>query len=85
MTNKRKPPSPQQQLANVYASLADDAEAGHLEVDDATRERASRIAREVLAKVTGSGEHSRSRPEGLFQEEWTKKTGRADSTKGRQK
>jgi predicted anti-sigma-YlaC factor YlaD len=85
MTKSRKPLSPQEQLRNVYASLADDVVEGHLEVDHATRKRASQLAREVLAKATSAGEHSASPPEELSQEEWTKRSKRPDSTKGRKK
>jgi hypothetical protein len=58
MTNKRKPPSPQEQLANVYDSLAEDVLAGHIETDDATNQHASRIAREALGKVSSYGKRS---------------------------
>ncbi len=64
MTNKRKPPSPQEQLANVYDSLAEDVAAGHIEADKATNERASQLAREVLANKDWAARAKTDAPKG---------------------
>lgn len=74
MTTKRKPPSPQEQLAKVYDSLANDVAAGYVETDNASDQHASRVARAAIDKALSSGEHSGSLPEGSSQQEWTKRT-----------
>jgi hypothetical protein len=51
----KSPLTPVEQLANLYASLADDVFDIPLEVDEDTKERASFIARGVLDKVIASG------------------------------
>lgn len=48
-------PSPTDQLANVYDSLADDVFDGQLETDEEINQRAFRIARAAIEKALGTG------------------------------
>jgi hypothetical protein len=56
------PPSPEEQMANVYESLADDIFDVPLDTDDETNERASRIARAALDKALASDPTADSAP-----------------------
>lgn len=47
-------PSPEEQLKNVYDSLADDVMDNAIEVDQETIDRASRIARAALKDARAS-------------------------------
>lgn len=60
--NTRKALSPQKKLANVYDSLAEDVAAGYIDTDKATNQRASRLAREVLAEKDWSEKAKRDNP-----------------------
>jgi hypothetical protein len=74
METNRKKPSPQEQLANVYDSLADDVFDGHIETGEATNQRASRVARDAINQALSSGKVSGSLPEESSPPEWAKRT-----------
>jgi hypothetical protein len=75
METNRKKLSPQEQLANVCDSLADDALAGHVEISDTTNQRASRVARNAINQALSSGSDSDSVAESS-QTQWAKRTGK---------
>jgi hypothetical protein len=56
MSKDDKKLSPQQQLSNVWDSLADDYLAGHIDTDEETNKRAERIVRDALDSAPGSGD-----------------------------
>lgn len=86
MNKNRKPPSSQEQLANVYDSLANDVVDGLIETDEGTQQRGARVARAAIDKALSSGQTPGSDFEGSSQKEWTKRTGKdASSVKGRVK
>jgi len=78
MEKDRKKPSPQEKLANVYDSLADDALSGRIEIDKEAKQRATRVARNAINQALGSGSDSDSVPESS-QAKWAKRTGKRAS------
>jgi hypothetical protein len=79
VNKSRKPPiSSQEQLANVYESLADDAADGLIETDEGTQQRGKRIARAAIDKAVGSKQTSGSDSEQSSQKEWTKRTDKGE-------
>jgi hypothetical protein len=75
MTKRRKPPtSPQEQLANVYESLANDAFEIPSKASEEAKRESSRVFRAAIEKAVAS-EHIAGTPSrDESQQEWTQRT-----------
>lgn len=71
----RKPLPPQNKLANVCDSLADDVADGHIEADKKTSERAARIVRRAVEQPHNQDSAAKDCPN----PEWKKRTERKQS------
>jgi hypothetical protein len=60
MKKGQKPLTPQQQLANVHDSLADDVFETDIQINKGTKQRAARIVRAAMNEALGSSQSSHS-------------------------